>query len=137
MRGERFDWAIDLQGLARSGLFAWLANADLTIGLDNAREGAREGARLFYDVIAPRAAPGTHAVDRYLAVLPPLGVPVHGKFQWLPERPANRGASPRKMAAGNRALGGACCPARAGKTNAGRWNISWNWRGGCRRWHRT
>jgi heptosyltransferase-1 len=87
VRRERFDWAIDLQGLARSGLFAWLANAGLVAGLDNAREGAREGARLYYDVIAPRAAEGTHAVDRYLAVLPALGVPAHGKFQWLPERP--------------------------------------------------
>ena len=87
VRGERFDWAIDLQGLARSGWFAWLSNAGLTIGLDNAREGAREGARLFYDVIAPRARKGTHAVDRYLAVLLPLGVPADGKFQWLPERP--------------------------------------------------
>jgi heptosyltransferase-1 len=87
MRLERFDWAIDLQGLARSGVFAWLANAELSIGLDNPREGAREGARLYYDVLAPRAAPGTHAVDRYLAVLPQLGVPVHDGFQWLPERP--------------------------------------------------
>ena len=87
MRRERFDLAIDLQGLARSGIFTWLASAEISIGLDNAREGNREGARLFYDVLAPRAAPGTHAVDRYLAVLPQLGVPVHGRFQWLPERP--------------------------------------------------
>ena len=87
MRRERFDWAIDLQGLARSGLFTWLANAELSIGLDNTREGAREGARLYYDRLTPRAAPGTHAVDRYLAVLPQLGVPVHQNFQWLPERP--------------------------------------------------
>ena len=28
-----------------------------------------------------------HAVDWCLAVLPPLGVPVHKNFQWLPERP--------------------------------------------------
>jgi heptosyltransferase-1 len=88
MRRERFDWAIDLQGLARSGLFAWLSGADLSIGLDNDREGAREGARLFYDAIAPRSAPGLHAVDRYLGVLAPLGVPVHARFQWLPDRPA-------------------------------------------------
>ena len=87
MRRERFDWAIDLQGLARSALSAWLANAELSIGLDNPREGAREGARLYYDLLTPRAAPGTHAVDRYLAVLPQLGVPVHDRFQWLPERP--------------------------------------------------
>ncbi|MDB6020247.1 MAG: Lipopolysaccharide heptosyltransferase [Pedosphaera sp.] len=87
MRRERFDWAIDLQGLARSGLFTWLADAELSVGLDNPREGAREGARLYYDLLTPRAARGTHAVDRYLAILPQLGVPVHQRFQWLPERP--------------------------------------------------
>ena len=30
MRSYRFDWVIDLQGLARSGLFAWLANGQFT-----------------------------------------------------------------------------------------------------------
>jgi lipopolysaccharide heptosyltransferase II len=34
----------------------------------------------------PRKSFLTHAVDWYLAVLPPLGVPVHKNFQWLPER---------------------------------------------------
>jgi lipopolysaccharide heptosyltransferase I len=87
MREHRFDWAIDLQGLARSGIFAWLANAGLIIGLDNPREGAREGARAFYDLTPRRAPENTHAVDRYLAVLPLLGVPVHHDFEWLPRRP--------------------------------------------------
>ena len=87
MRQERFDWAIDLQGLARSSLFAWLANAGLTIGLDNLREGSREGARALYDLTPPRAPADQHAVDRYLAVLPLLGVPVHWDFEWLPRRP--------------------------------------------------
>ncbi len=87
MRARQFDWAIDLQGLARSGIFAWLANAGLTIGLDNTGNGSREGARAFYDLTPPRAAPGTHAVDRYLAVLPLLKVPVDRDFEWLPRRP--------------------------------------------------
>ncbi len=87
MRRERFDLAIDLQGLARSGMFAWLANCGLTVGLDNLREGSREGARALYDLTPPRASPQTHAVDRYLAVLPVLGVPVHWDFEWLPVRP--------------------------------------------------
>jgi lipopolysaccharide heptosyltransferase I len=87
MRQHHFDWAIDLQGLARSSLFAWLANAGLTVGLDNVREGSREGARALYDVTPPRAPAHMHAVDRYLAVLPLLGVPVHRNFDWLPSRP--------------------------------------------------
>jgi heptosyltransferase-1 len=87
MRGERFDVAIDLQGLARSALFTWLANADFTVGLDNPREGAREGARAAYDSVPPRSALDAHAVDRYLTVLSLLGAPVHDRFEWLPERP--------------------------------------------------
>ena len=84
MRAQNFDWVIDLQCLARSGMFAWLANGQFLIGLDEVREGARG----FYDVAVRRASFHTHAVDWYLAVLPRLGVPVHNHFQWLPERPA-------------------------------------------------
>lgn len=83
-RAQDFDWVIDLQGLARSGAFAWLANGRITVGLDEAREGARG----FYDVVARRSSFYTHAVDWYLAVLPLLGVPVHWDFEWLPTRPA-------------------------------------------------
>jgi heptosyltransferase-1 len=86
MRRHKFDVAIDLQGLARSAIFTWLANAGINLGLDNAREGAREGARAAYDRVA-HSPDGTHAVDRYLSVLPLLGVPVHDRFEWLPERP--------------------------------------------------
>ncbi|HEY3862189.1 MAG TPA: lipopolysaccharide heptosyltransferase II [Verrucomicrobiae bacterium] len=87
MREQQFDLAIDLQGLARSSMFAWLANAGLTVGLDNLREGGREGARAMYDLTPPRAPADAHAVDRYLAVLPLLGLPVRWDFDWLPPRP--------------------------------------------------
>ena len=83
MRAMKFDWAIDLQSLARSGLFAWLANGELTIGLDDTREGARG----FYDLIVPRPTFHTHAVDWYLETLRLLGVPIHWNFTWLPPRP--------------------------------------------------
>ena len=83
MRAQHFDWVIDLQCLARSGAFAWLANGKFLIGLDEVREGARG----FYDVAVRRPSFHTHAADWYLAVLPRLGVPVHKNFQWLPERP--------------------------------------------------
>jgi heptosyltransferase-1 len=84
LRAQRFDWVIDLQGLARSGAFAWLANGRLLAGLDEPREGARG----LYDIIAPRASWHTHAVDWYLSLLPLLGVPVDDGFDWLPGRPA-------------------------------------------------
>jgi heptosyltransferase-1 len=82
IRAQKFDWVIDLQSLLRSGVLAWLANGDFTIGLDDPREGA--GA--FYDVVVPRPSYFTHAADWYLSVLPFLGVPVHRNFDWLPAR---------------------------------------------------
>ncbi len=82
IRAFHFDWVIDLQSLFRSGLVAWLANGGCTIGLDDAREGARG----FYDIAVPRPHYYSHAVDWYLSVLPVLHVPVHWNFQWLPAR---------------------------------------------------
>ena len=84
MRQQKFDWVIDLQGLMRSGLFAWLANGKLTVGVDEPREGARG----LYDIIVRRPSPQTHAVDWYLEVLGPLGIPPSRDFVWLPDRPA-------------------------------------------------
>lgn len=82
-RAQSFDWVIDLQCLARSGAFAWLANGKFLIGLDEPREGARG----FYDVVVSRRSFQTHAVDWYLDVLRVLNVPAHWNFKWLPERP--------------------------------------------------
>ncbi len=84
MRAHRFDWVIDLQGLARSGAFAWLANGAFTIGLADPREGAFG----FYDVAVPRPSPHTHAVDWYLSVLKHLDTEVTWDFEWLPSRPS-------------------------------------------------
>ena len=81
-RRQSFDLVIDLQCLARSAVFGWLANGKLMIGLDE----SREGARAFYDLIVPRASYHTHAVDWYLAVLPLINVPVHWNFDWVPKR---------------------------------------------------
>ena len=94
MRVQHFDWVIDLQGLARSGTIAWLANGQLLVGLDEPREGARG----YYDLIVRRASFHTHAVDWYLSVLPALGVPVENDFDWLPARPAVAAAVREKWA---------------------------------------
>ena len=83
LRGEAFDWVIDLQALARSGVVSWLVRGRFTVGLDD----AREGAPAFYDLRVPRASPLTHAVDWYLDVLRALQVPVDWEFTWLPARP--------------------------------------------------
>jgi lipopolysaccharide heptosyltransferase II len=93
MRRQRFDWVIDLQCLARSGAFAWLANGALTVGLDEPREGARG----FYDLIARRPSYHTHAVDWYKGVLPLLGVPADAPFDWMPRRAAIADSLARRL----------------------------------------
>jgi heptosyltransferase I len=82
MREQGFDLVIDLQCLARSGAFSWLANGKLLIGLDEQREGARG----FYDLAVRRASYHTHAVEWYLETLRTINVPVHRNFDWLPTR---------------------------------------------------
>ncbi|MFO1462115.1 MAG: lipopolysaccharide heptosyltransferase II [Verrucomicrobiota bacterium] len=84
LRKERYDWVLDLQGLARSALVGWLSNGGRFVGLDD----PREGAPALHDISVPRPSETTHAVDWYLSVLPHLGVPVHRNFQWMQEYPA-------------------------------------------------
>lgn len=98
VRKQRFEWVLDLQSLARSGLFAWLANGDLTIGLED----MREGAPALYDQAVPRPSSLTHAVDWYLQVLDLLHVPIHWGFTWLPASPAAAACIHRKWNPGIR-----------------------------------
>ncbi|MBS0150331.1 MAG: lipopolysaccharide heptosyltransferase II [Nitrospira sp.] len=76
LRAERFDFALDLQGLFRSGVLAWFSGAPIRVGFAN----AREGSSWFYTNPVPVAHPNIHAVDRYLSLVGALG----GKF---PEKP--------------------------------------------------
>lgn len=64
------DVVLDLQGLLRSALMAKCSGASTSIGLSD----AREGARYFYDKVTPVLAT-EHSVRRYLRTLSPLGVP--------------------------------------------------------------
>ncbi len=83
LRSCRFDWAIDLQGLARSSLISWLAQPRLNVGVEDWREGAPG----LYDVVVPRPSFETHAIDWYLETLKVLQVPVHWDFVWMPASP--------------------------------------------------
>jgi heptosyltransferase-1 len=62
LRREHFDLVVDLQGLFRSGLFAFVTGAARRVGLSD----SREGARWFYTEIVPVRR--EHAVTRYLRV---------------------------------------------------------------------
>jgi heptosyltransferase I len=72
LRGRRFDLAIDLQGLFRSGLMAAATGARTRVGLAEAREGATR----FYNVRVPTGGPNVHAVDRLLNVAEALGADI-------------------------------------------------------------
>jgi len=65
---ERFDWALDLQGLWRSGFFTAVTRARLRAGFAD----AREGAGVFYTHRIPVAE--RHTVDRNIALARRLGI---------------------------------------------------------------
>jgi len=69
LRAERFDLAVDLQGLFRSALMARLAGCPVRIGFAN----GREGSPWFYSQQVAVPTSEMHAVDRYLLVADALG----------------------------------------------------------------
>ncbi len=69
---ERFDLALDLQGLLRSGLMTLATGARVRVGLSDAREGAAR----FYTHRIPSPGPDIHAVDRLLCVAEALGASI-------------------------------------------------------------
>lgn len=70
LRRGGFEWAIDLQGLLRSGLMTWGTGAAVRVGLC----GAREGSMLAYTHRVVQAGwQRRHAVERYWAVVEALG----------------------------------------------------------------
>jgi lipopolysaccharide heptosyltransferase I len=60
LREKQYDLVIDLQGLFRSGFFAWASGAPVRLGFTQ----VREGASLFYTHTGPEIDPDTHAADR-------------------------------------------------------------------------
>ncbi len=75
LRAQRFDLAIDLQGLFRSGVLARFSGAPTRIGFAN----GREGSPWLYTQCVPVLNPDIHAVDRYLSIAAALGVPLPDK----------------------------------------------------------
>ncbi len=85
LRAQRFDLAIDLQGLFRSGILARFSGAPTRIGFAN----GREGSPWFYTQRVPVPNPDIHAVDRYLSVAAALGASLTDKPRFdfrLPEK---------------------------------------------------
>ncbi len=72
LRRERYDAAIDLQGLVKSALLARLSGAARVVGFD--RSSAREAAASFFYSARVRPAGAVHVVDRNLSLLRALGI---------------------------------------------------------------
>ena len=71
LRAEKYDWAIDFQGLTKSGLAAYVSGAKRIIGFGD--KDGRELNKLFTNVKV-HPAPGLHIVEKNLALLTPLGI---------------------------------------------------------------
>lgn len=71
LRAERYDWAIDFQGLTKSGLAAYFSGARRIIGFGD--HDGRELNKLFTNIkVHPR--PALHIVEKNLSLLKPLGI---------------------------------------------------------------
>lgn len=76
LRARRFDVALDLQGLLRSGLVTYLSGAPLRVGL-----GSKEGSRIFMTHVLPRDAGNTELISsEYRFLAEELGLDV-GDFE--------------------------------------------------------
>ena len=69
LRRAKFDLVLDLQGLFRSGWFAWQTRAPVRVGFRN----AREFAPLFYTHRVDVGDDDQHAVERYLKLARAVG----------------------------------------------------------------
>lgn len=70
LRGSEYDLVLDLQGLFRSGVFAWLTGCPRRLGVSD----AREGAGWFYTRQPEPLKPGSNIFEYYRQVLAAAGV---------------------------------------------------------------
>lgn len=70
LRSRRFDMAIDVQGLLKSGLLAWLSGAPERIGL-----GSREGSRWLMTRVIPKGGDPQRIGSEYLYLAQRLRLP--------------------------------------------------------------
>lgn len=87
LRKNQYDLVLDLQGLLRTGIMCAATGAPRRVGLSTAREGS---CWSYTDVVQIPQPEGTHAVDRYWAVVRALGgdgppAPFHLPVQPLAE----------------------------------------------------
>lgn len=77
LRRKRFDLAVDLQGLLRSGVMAAATGARVRVGMADSREGSRH----FYTHQIESPGAEAHAVDRLMAVAQAFGADPTPRFR--------------------------------------------------------
>lgn len=96
LKEPAYDLVVDLQGLARSGLFSWATRAPRRVGFANAREFGWLGYTERHQV-----DPSLHTVDRMLRLLELAGIPPLLDMR-LYTSPTDRAAVDRAGLAGKR-----------------------------------
>lgn len=105
LREARYEVAIDLQGLAKSGLVAWWSRARRRIGFRGPE--SRECNWLFAGERVRPPDECRHVVERNLALLAPLGIPQPSAPAWVmpayveEEAPAEAFLAPRGLGRGS------------------------------------
>lgn len=90
LRAARFDVALDLQGLLKSGVVTAATGAPLRIGFAAGFRRERLGGLFINRRVTPPSS-ARHVVDQYLALLAPLGVTAPRVVFRLPAREAAEG----------------------------------------------
>ncbi len=88
LRSLKFDLAIDLQGLFRSGLLILLSGAGVRLGFSRAN--SRELSHLFLNQRVTPREEDRHVIDKNLSLLRPLGIEVREKEFIIPVSNENR-----------------------------------------------
>jgi len=94
LRQRRFDIALDLQGMARSSLVAWVSGAKRRVGFQN----AREMAQLLYNEWVTARASAAHISEKYLLVASSLGAGSNKPPMTITFGQADQAASDRLLA---------------------------------------
>ncbi len=94
LRGRGFDLAVDLQGLLKSGLWAWLSGAPERIGL-----GSREGSARFMTRVLPKGGDVRQIGSEYRYLAERLGWDTSDFAPLAPVDPASAARAGRLLAA--------------------------------------
>ncbi|CAK0765727.1 Glycosyltransferase family 9 protein [Gammaproteobacteria bacterium] len=73
LKATPFDWALDLQGLLKSGALTWLSHAPIRIGL-----GSREGSQWLMTRVEPRGGDPRAFASEYRYLAERLGLSIDG-----------------------------------------------------------